>query len=737
MTYPISNQVYPVANAITGTKVFITVFSTRNPTTTDINYQPTQKWFNTANNEYWILVNFTVINGVTTANWHPISSSLTLETLTGNDGISVGPDGSDNIFVLGDNATGINITGNAATHTLTVHGLNGNPTVGNTVDTFTGPGTDPVLPNAAGLITVTGGQVAAGTTAHVIQTDSLAANTYTIQIQRSQAVAASTIGDNGVSHFNSAQFSVDSNGFVSLLAADDLHVTPFIVSAAGSANGANFTTIQAAVNAANTAGGGIVVVQPGTYTENLTLFSNVHIMGLQLADAGGGVNIVGTHTPPTSGGVAIQYVAMTGTAAIFNSAAAGSTHLVLANAAITVTNGYTFNLPNWTGKLESFDVNAAIGTADGYVNNSGGATIAIFDSSVGSGTINVMTISGSYFADGIAIFCPINFITGASISSDFNTYSATVTLSNNSTGYFRNNTFTGNSLAAITMSSSSAIELSHAVVSSTNNPAIAGAGAGTLTYTDVNFLFNSAFAGTLTLATVSWRPYSQAIASTNGTKVGTAAFNSAQFTVDTNGFVSLVGGSGPSIESVVVDAFTGPGTNPVLPNGSGEIIVTGGQVAAGTTANVIRTDSLAANTYTIQVQRSQAVASSTVGDNGVAHFNSAQFSVDSNGFVSALGNAINYTNVNHAASPYTVLATDYYISVDCSAGTVQLNFPNAPTFKQEWIIKDRTGNAATNNITLTTPGGAVTFDGLTTYTMNSNYQSTQLLANATPTYEVY
>ena len=105
--------------------------------------------------------------------------------------------------------------------------------------------------------------------------------------------------------------------------------------------------------------------------------------------------------------------------------------------------------------------------------------------------------------------------------------------------------------------------------------------------------------------------------------------------------------------------------------------------------------------------------------------------------ISGTGFAFNYTNVTNAMSPYIVLSNDYYISVDCSGGVVQLNFPNSPTFKQIWIIKDRTGNASVNNITLTTPGGTVTFDGLTTYTMNSNYQSTEILANSTPTYEVF
>lgn len=228
---------------------------------------------------------------------------------------------------------------------------------------------------------------------------------------------------------------------------------------------------------------------------------------------------------------------------------------------------------------------------------------------------------------------------------------------------------------------------------------------------------------------------SVAAGASNINNAGISSFNNAQFTVDANGFVSITGG-GAAIEKVQVDAFTAPGTNPVVPDGTGKITVTGGQVAAGTTSNVIRTDSLAANTYTVEIQRSQAVASTTIGDNGVSHFNSAQFTVDANGFVSSIGSAFNYTDVV-GPTTYVVLTTDYYISCNTSGGAITLNFPNAPTFKQLWIVKDRTGNASTNNISISTPGGVVTFDGLTAYTMNSNFQAINLLANATPTYEVY
>jgi hypothetical protein len=117
MTTPVGNQVYPVANAITRTGPFITYFATRNPTGVDVNFVPTQRWFNTVGNEEWILVNFTQIDSVLTANWHPISSSLTMETLTGNTGGPVPPT-AGNINILGIGT--VLVAGNPATSTLTI-----------------------------------------------------------------------------------------------------------------------------------------------------------------------------------------------------------------------------------------------------------------------------------------------------------------------------------------------------------------------------------------------------------------------------------------------------------------------------------------------------------------------------------------------------------------------------------------------------------------------------------------
>lgn len=96
-------------------------------------------------------------------------------------------------------------------------------------------------------------------------------------------------------------------------------------------------------------------------------------------------------------------------------------------------------------------------------------------------------------------------------------------------------------------------------------------------------------------------------------------------------------GGGQSIESLLVDANTAPGTNPVIPSNLGVITITGSQVATGIIgANVIRTNSLLAHTYAIEIQQSSTSVSKDVSKNGVSHFNDNQFT-DDEGFISLKG----------------------------------------------------------------------------------------------------
>ncbi len=95
---------------------------------------------------------------------------------------------------------------------------------------------------------------------------------------------------------------------------------------------------------------------------------------------------------------------------------------------------------------------------------------------------------------------------------------------------------------------------------------------------------------------------------------------------------------------------------------------------------------------------------------------------------------ITYTNVT--TTPYVVLATDAYISVDSSGGARTIQLPNTPVEGQIFYVKDRTGSAVANNITVTTVGGVTLIDGATTFVMNTNYESVSIIGSSTA-YEIF
>jgi hypothetical protein len=138
---------------------------------------------------------------------------------------------------------------------------------------------------------------------------------------------------------------------------------------------------------------------------------------------------------------------------------------------------------------------------------------------------------------------------------------------------------------------------------------------------------------------------STAAVSGNINNAGLASFNSAQFTVNTStGFVSLFGGTTGPVLGLTPDATSGGGTSPVIPNSSGDIIVSGvdgSTFATGTQANPIKTVSTAANTLSIDVQLAGSNAGSSTANNfGVAQFDANQFNVVS-GFVQLKGGTTN------------------------------------------------------------------------------------------------
>lgn len=275
-------------------------------------------------------------------------------------------------------------------------------------------------------------------------------------------------------------------------------ITPFVVGPLGQAG---YQTVQAGLDAANAAGGGTVYVQPGTFTENLTLYDQVDLWGaVGIADTGV-CTITGVHTPPTSGAFTIRNIFLISATDIFNSAAAGTTTIILIDDAIDVTNGYTFNLVNWTGGLAAFDIGEIQSVSDGWINNTGGASVFMTNVTIGAGTGQTMVTSGSIELYNCVVGCPVDFRTGSTGLIAGGTYfEEMVTFSNDSAFTISNSTFAPNTGSGIVYNSSANTSITSSAVNSSTNPAIDGTGAGTLTLTSIGFVNDNNIAAALTIA---------------------------------------------------------------------------------------------------------------------------------------------------------------------------------------------------------------------------------------------
>lgn len=491
-------------------------------------------------------------------------------------------------------------------------------------DTFTAPGTQPTLPDAFGVIGLTGAQTAPGTISSVIRTDSLNASVITIEIQQTSAVAAKDVTKNGVSHFDSAQFSNDQ-GFIHIIASPPppgtvltlsdtagTQVSPTVggniqlVGQAGQINvvstpGSNLLTFSIPGGAttttltpnAHTAPGTTPVVQDGTGTITVT--------GAQVAAGVVGTNIIRTDS----------LAANTMTIEIQRTAAVG--------ASASVNNG-----------VSHFDSVAFDVDANGFVQlNGGGIAATAFDvqANTAPGTDPVVPS-----AAGVVI------VNGAAVAN-------------------------------------------HSVVLETRSRAVNA--------------YNLEV------------QYAAAAAATDATKSGVAHFNSAQFSVDANGFVSTVGT--PTI-SFNVDANTPPGTNPVVPSAGGAVTITGGQISNAGLTNAIRINSLAANTFTIQIQQAGADSSSNPTKNGVAHFNNAQFTVDSTGFVSSIPSnsllaGVSNLGMSYSASTFSICSANGSALSASNPGFVTMQSSTTPGLLKTYII--------TANQTFLDSTGASTITGNT------------------------
>jgi hypothetical protein len=427
------------------TSPFVTEFQTRNPNSGDVNFPVQQRWFNTANSSEWILTGYSIIASAKTAIWQEISG-----------------------------------TGVAVEKTM--------------VDAFTPPGTNPVVPDGSSTITVTGGQVAAGTTANVIQTNSLAANTYTVQVQRSQAVASSTVGDNGVSHFNSADFTVDSNGFVSLTGAGATYysLTPYIV---GTDIHSQYSTISAAIAAAFLAGVSStnpanIYIKPknGGYTENPVLVDGINLIGFsqqtlingKVSMTTNGTATISSLTLQDNGDYALQ---ITGSVDA-NVYLTDCNFNIVANTVINIGSGSSSTIT-----LQECTTTGGASTAALFVISSG--TLRLHNCDMKASDTTASTVTGALGVDNSGIEGAITINSGgegAFINSTMDGGLITI----NGTGgnnYILNSYVNNGTNIALTIGAGAECVVSHSVFNSSAMNVITGT--GTMNYAFLSFVSSS------------------------------------------------------------------------------------------------------------------------------------------------------------------------------------------------------------------------------------------------------
>ncbi len=179
---------------------------------------------------------------------------------------------------------GLSVTSDPSNHRI-IFGLTGGSEAVDSIAVQTG--TSPIVPTAAGLVTINGATVAAGT--NPVRSDGTGANTLAIEVQLSQAIAAQDATKVGLSAFDSGSFSVDANGFVTLKGGSQAIDT--LVPNSG------INVVPNAAGEINSVGTGSITTigTLNTLTTQLTGLTNHNIL------VGAGTTTIGLIIPSTAG----------------------------------------------------------------------------------------------------------------------------------------------------------------------------------------------------------------------------------------------------------------------------------------------------------------------------------------------------------------------------------------------------------------------------------------------------
>jgi hypothetical protein len=215
--------------------------------------------------------------------------------------------------------------------------------------------------------------------------------------------------------------------------------------------------------------------------------------------------------------------------------------------------------------------------------------------------------------------------------------------------------------------------------------------------------------GKLAIGTGNVRPVPEILGGNIVSTTLTIGYSSPNITIET-------AGGGNPVEQITVDNSTVPGTNPVVPS-SGNITITGAQIANASIANVIQTHSFAANSFAVAIQRSTTSAATDATKNGVSHYDSSRFTVDANGFVSVSGSGIGQTITGDSGGALSPSSGNWNVlgrsgsKTSGSGSTLTIKSPPYSDQGGTTTVTLNSGSFVTAAITLTLPASAGLADG--------------------------
>jgi len=492
------------------------VQSNREPLASDNSFPLWTEWRVSENpttgteGDFWKLINFTSGNAV----WVLIATGSSGPTVTLSDtaGTKVFTDVEGNIQLEG--GSGINVTSDAANNKLTFD-LSGS---GAAIDSFTVPaGTSPVIPDGAGNVDLT---VGAGIV--------LTGGTNSIAHSLDGSVVGQTItGDSGGALSpTSGNWNIigvgdtSTSGSGSTLSIKEAVSSSFVVDP--DSDYGTHTTIQSAITAASA--GEVIIIRPGTYTEDLTLKVGVDLVSISTDFNSGQVTIVGKCTLSSGDGVcSISNVRFT-TNSDYSIVVSGSddSYVRIINCVFNVADNTAISYTNSSSSSGIF--------IDGCLGNISATGITLFECS-GSGSVanfgslyvrntNIRNSANSSTASTtsssqVAIYnCRFSFPLSTTSTGTYDVYNSTISNQNGNTtslttagtgtSSFKYCTLTSGTSSALSIGTGTTVNFFGSSASSSNTNAITGA--GTLVYTPINFYSASSTVNVTTQTVRSFGP---------------------------------------------------------------------------------------------------------------------------------------------------------------------------------------------------------------------------------------